>query len=405
MKRGLRICAIAVLVAVILLPLMIGIYAAGDDDAPGKSDIPTLFYNDTAWVMDRFYPALGFVTGNTSDFWIPLSFFEEIDGVKVRRGPSRNITSFVISDTGSGKYLSFNTTVDEYAQTERGTKLYVRTTLYSKERYLPMRDLCLYFGWNFEMSTDKTSVRITDGGETKTLGELIGQYLPKDTAPPDDSGKTEDTGNSDDTPGYNIFRSDTVYLTFEDINAAHTPTVLDILSEYGVRATFFVTGEQLLDHTDLVIRMLAEGHALGLHTMTDDEYDLADMDAVLSSLARENALLYALTKQKTRLVRLPEGTHSGVLHLTERQKARIAAEGYVLWDWNIESMDCSDAYDADRVYKKIEDAMKVSYTPTVRFHNTALTVEVLPRLLARIAEVPVITAKKITQATENVMFP
>ncbi len=406
MRRLLRIGGIVLLVLFLLLPLMVGIYAAGNDEhGPGQNDIPTLFYNDTVWVMDRYYPALGFVTGNTDDFWIPLAFFAEMENIKVRRVLSKNVTSFVISDADSGKYLSFNTTVDEYAQTERGTRLYVRTMLYSKERYLPMRDMCLYFGWDFEISEDKQTVRILDGGEKKTFASLLAQYAPPETSAPDDSGQTEDAGDVGDTPGKNVYRADTVYLTFEDIRADYTPALLDILAEYGVKATFFVTGEQLISETDIVTRILAEGHALGLHTMSDDEYALTDIEAILDSLERENALLYALTKRKTRLVRLPEGSHSGVLYLTERQKARIAEEGYVLWDWNIASMDTSDAYDADRILDKIEAAMKISYNPVVRFHNTAMTVEVLPRLLARIEEVPVIGAKKITEATANVVFP
>ncbi|MBQ8578990.1 MAG: polysaccharide deacetylase family protein [Clostridia bacterium] len=412
MKQYLKpVSGFVLALLVVLLTFLTAVFAAGGADeqtygsAPGGGDIPTLFYNDTAWSQDRYYPALGFVTGGTDDFWIPLSFIEEIADIRVRRGPSRNVTSFVISDTVTGKYLSFDTANSEYAQTERGTYLFIRTTLYSKERYLPMRDICAYFGWSFEISEDKLTVRITDGGQKKTFAWLLAQYAPEETDIPDTEPVTEDNAGEDDVPGYNIYRSDTVRLTFEDISDTHTPRILDILAEYGVEATFFVTGEQLLSHTDIVVRILSEGHSLGLHTMTGDEYDLTDTAAVLASFDAENELLYALTKQKTRLVRLPEGSHSGVLRLSDRQKQAIADAGYILWDWNIESMDTSEAYDADMVYTKIEEAMKISYVPVVRFHNTALTAEVLPRLLARIEEVPVITAKKITEATENIIFP
>ncbi len=402
-----------ILSVLLFLPLVIGIYAAeggGIDGGPGTNDIPTLFYNDTAWVMDRYYPALGFLTGSMYDFWIPLSFFEELDGIKVRRGPGRNVTSFVISDTTSGKYLSFNTTVNEYAQTERGTHIFIRTTLFSKERYLPMRDMCLYFGWTFEISENRASVRILDGHETKTFEELLEQYQPQETqltkettAPPEHTTVPPDT---EEPPVYSqIYRSDTVYLTFEDIDTQNTPDILDVLSLYDTKATFFVTGEQLLADTDLVIRILAEGHALGLHTMSADEYALKDTEAILASLAEENDLLYALTKRKTRLARLPEGTHSSRLYLRERQKTQIADAGYVLWDWNIESMDRNEAYSIDMILEKIDNALKISYNPVIRFHNTARTAEAVGLLLGRIEEVQTITAMKITEATENVLFP
>ncbi|MBP3919114.1 MAG: polysaccharide deacetylase family protein [Clostridia bacterium] len=398
------------LFALLLLPMFITIFAVYGDNAPGSADVPTLFYNDTVWRMDDYYPALGFVTGGTDDFWIPLSFFEEFENIKVRRGPSKNVTSFIISDTASGKYLSFDTANNEYAQTERNTYLFIRTTLFSKERYLPMRDICAYFGWSFEISEDKNTVRITDGGQKKSFASLLEAYLPEETTQPvtqapvtldTDENHTVDT----DIPGYNIYRSDVVYLTFEDIDDVCTPQILEQLAEYGAQATFFVTGEQLVAYADVIAQILSEGHAIGLHTMTGNEYDVATAESLIAALDTENDLLYAMTKRKTRLARLPEGSHSGVLHYNHTQKKTVSDAGYVLWDWNIESMDTNEAYTADMIYEKIEKAMKVCYSPTVRFHCTQVTTEVLPRLLARIAEVPVIEAKKITEAVDNVVFP
>lgn len=399
LSRGVFLVTWLIGIILLLLPtLFSGVSAA-------RREVPSLFYNDTAWVKDDYYPSLGFSTGAMQDYWIPLSFFEEFDNIKVRRGPSKTITSFVISDTVTGKYLSFDIANNEYAQTERGTYRFVRTTLYSKERYLPMRDMCAYFGWSFEISEEWNSVRITDGGQKKTFEELLEKYRPIETEAPDTTAEEPDTGAETDIPGYNIYRSSVVYLTFEDIDDVYTPQILDALAAEGMPATFFVTGSQLTDYTDMVVRILSEGHSLGLHTMTGDEYDILTASELLSSFEKENDLLYALTKRKTRLVRLPEGSHSGVLHLNSQQKKRLSDAGYVLWDWNIEAMDTSTAYDADMVYRKIEEAMKISYYPVVRFHCSETAAEVLPRLLARIAEVPVITAKRITEATESVVFP
>ena len=273
-----------------------------------------------------------------------------------------------------------------------------------------MRDICAYFGWSFEISEDKNTVRITDGGQKKSFASLLEAYLPEETTQPvtqapgtsdTDENHTADT----DIPGYNIYRSDVVYLTFEDIDDVCTPQILEQLAEYGAQATFFVTGEQLVAYADVIAQILSEGHAIGLHTMTGNEYDVTTAESLIAALDTENDLLYAMTKRKTRLARLPEGSHSGVLHYNHTQKKMVSDAGYVLWDWNIESMDTNEAYTADMIYEKIEKAMKVCYSPTVRFHCTQVTTEVLPRLLARIADVPVIEAKKITEAIDNVVFP
>ena len=58
-----------------------------------------------------------------------------------------------------------------------------------------------------------------------------------------------------------------VYLTFDDgpIPEA-TPFVLDTLARFGIKATFFVVGDNVRKYPDLFRRILAEGHRVGNHT-------------------------------------------------------------------------------------------------------------------------------------------
>lgn len=58
-----------------------------------------------------------------------------------------------------------------------------------------------------------------------------------------------------------------VYLTFDDgpIPEA-TPFILDTLKEFGVRATFFMVGDNVRKYPELYKRILAEGHQVGNHT-------------------------------------------------------------------------------------------------------------------------------------------
>ncbi len=58
-----------------------------------------------------------------------------------------------------------------------------------------------------------------------------------------------------------------VALTFDDgPHPEHTPAMLDLLAAHGCRATFFVVGEHAQRHPQLLRRMRAEGHAIGLHS-------------------------------------------------------------------------------------------------------------------------------------------
>jgi peptidoglycan/xylan/chitin deacetylase (PgdA/CDA1 family) len=77
----------------------------------------------------------------------------------------------------------------------------------------------------------------------------------------------------------------TVYLTFDDGPTPDiTPRVLDMLSVYGFKATFFLIGKNAVQHSELTGRILNEGHAIGHHSYshvngwkTADQHYLSDV--------------------------------------------------------------------------------------------------------------------------------
>ena len=58
-----------------------------------------------------------------------------------------------------------------------------------------------------------------------------------------------------------------VYLTFDDgpIPQA-TPFILDTLRKYGIKATFFMVGDNVRKYPELFEQIKAEGHQIGNHT-------------------------------------------------------------------------------------------------------------------------------------------
>lgn len=61
----------------------------------------------------------------------------------------------------------------------------------------------------------------------------------------------------------------TVALTFDDGPFSYTSDLLEILAAYGAPSTFFLNGHCLGDvyyNSDIVQRIVAEGHQLGSHT-------------------------------------------------------------------------------------------------------------------------------------------
>ena len=59
----------------------------------------------------------------------------------------------------------------------------------------------------------------------------------------------------------------TVYLTFDDGPIPEvTPWVLDVLDRYGIKATFFMVGDNIRKHPEEFRMVVARGHRIGNHT-------------------------------------------------------------------------------------------------------------------------------------------
>ena len=59
-----------------------------------------------------------------------------------------------------------------------------------------------------------------------------------------------------------------VFLTFDDGPIPEvTPWVLDVLDHYGVKATFFMVGDNVRRHPELLDEVRRRGHSYGNHTM------------------------------------------------------------------------------------------------------------------------------------------
>src|SRR6202012_3447694 len=56
-------------------------------------------------------------------------------------------------------------------------------------------------------------------------------------------------------------------MTFDDgPSAEYTPRLLDLLKARHLKATFFLIGQNVQAHPELVRRIIAEGHEVGNHT-------------------------------------------------------------------------------------------------------------------------------------------
>jgi peptidoglycan-N-acetylglucosamine deacetylase len=83
-----------------------------------------------------------------------------------------------------------------------------------------------------------------------------------------------------------------VALTFDDGPGEHvTPALLDALARSGARATFFLIGERVPGNEPIVRAMVAAGHELGNHLMTEEPSIAQSTDRFERQLLATDAFL------------------------------------------------------------------------------------------------------------------
>ncbi|WP_228745380.1 polysaccharide deacetylase [Paenibacillus sp. S150] len=145
------------------------------------------------------------------------------------------------------------------------------------------------------------------------------------------------------TPAISLVRNNsqatakTVYLTFDDGPSKITSKVLEILRQQGVKATFFVLGEQAQSHPELINAIWEQGHAIGNHTYNHNYHDLySGFTQFWSQIKQTEEIIRNITGVRPQLVRAPGGT-SG--HFDETYFRLLEQAGYSVMDWTADSGD------------------------------------------------------------------
>lgn len=87
-------------------------------------------------------------------------------------------------------------------------------------------------------------------------------------------------------------REKVIALTIDDgPHTELTPQILDVLAEHGVLATFFIIGSRVPGNEALLKRIVAEGHELGNHLMSDRRSITLSAEEFERQLAAAHALI------------------------------------------------------------------------------------------------------------------
>jgi peptidoglycan/xylan/chitin deacetylase (PgdA/CDA1 family) len=100
-----------------------------------------------------------------------------------------------------------------------------------------------------------------------------------------------------------------IALTFDDGPSPYTARILDVLERAEVPATFFIQGENVAGHEDLLQRMLDGGHMIGNHSFTHVDLSQAG-SAELTQIDDTQATIEAAAGFTPCLLRPPYGRTS-----------------------------------------------------------------------------------------------
>lgn len=187
--------------------------------------------------------------------------------------------------------------------------------------------------------------------------------------------------------GYSESASRTVTLTFDDgPHPEYTPELLDLLSARGVPAAFFVTGEQIAEHPEIVRRMTREGFPVGNHSLTHVDVNATTEFRQRLEVVITDRILRAQTGRYASYFRLPyeaddvEGMRDDVPGILRAQQLgyAVVSHDFDPQDWahgpgEADEIPMPPLGEQDNITVLLHDAGGADRTATLEYVDALIT--------------------------------
>lgn len=201
------------------------------------------------------------------------------------------------------------------------------------------------------------------------------------------------------------FHPKTMYLTFDDgPSEENTNRVLDILKERDIKATFFLVGENVRKHPEVVQRIIEEGHTIGIHCDNHDYKTVyASVDSFMQDFETAHQTLLDLTGIDVKIFRFPGGSINDFnADVREEIIQEMTSLGYIYFDWNASLEDAVKESDPEELIKNgVETTLgrkRVVMLAHDVIYNTGICLE---ELLDRLPEYEI---QPLTEEVEPIQF-
>lgn len=334
----------------------------------------------TVKVVDKIAPIIT-LEGETEVNICPGSSFKEI-GYKAEDEYDKDLTDKVVVETKKDKviYTVKDNSGNSYSISrkinEKDVTKPVITLKGNKTMYLSLEDDFTEPGYTAADNCTKdltNKVVITGSVKAKQRGTYTLNYEVKDNSGNKTTIQRKVIISEKTNPNSGTIKKGTIYLTFDDgPSSIITGSILDILKEEGVKATFFVTNN---GPDYLIKRIYDEGHTIALHTASHNYANIySSTDNYFKDLELVSNRVKRITGQTSKIVRFPGGSSNTISRryskgIMTTLSNELFSRGYRYYDWNIDSGDASTSKTKEAVYNKVVNNLSKNKANMVLMHD------------------------------------
>lgn len=261
--------------------------------------------------------------------------------------------------------------------------------------------LCVVLG--IQVFSLKEKLRETEAARDTLLETMAdGSFHLNEEAFPVEEAQEEQV---EETGAIEEGRTRKVYLTFDDGPSESTERILDILEQYGVKATFFVTGEEAVSHPERYQAIVDGGHTIGMHSYSHRYNEIyASEDNFGSDLLKLQEFIEQTTQVTPKFYRFPGGSSNTVSELPMSVFCDYLTDnGITYFDWNMSSRDAiSPMRSVDEIVHNCTAELERFDNAVILLHdaaNKSSTVDALPEVIEAIQAMENTEILPITEET------
>lgn len=178
-----------------------------------------------------------------------------------------------------------------------------------------------------------------------------------------------------------------IALTFDDgPHPETTPRILEVLAREGMTATFFVLGNKVEAHPDVVRDIVRAGHGVGVHGYHHYRlYSLLPPRAVEEDIKKAQEAVERAAGVRPRLFRPPVG------QVSPRTADGARRAGVEIVVWSVRGFDGLKNADPERIALRVERGLRpgaivLLHDAAERDDHVPASLEALPKIIAAIRE-------------------